>query len=110
MSPLWATAFEFGLLFICKAHFSAFWTSIKSSDRYCHPRLKLELGFMTTDFMTDLLVILLPLPQVVSRRLSQQIPLLTHELDLETSNVNTPQGSRHVSLLHGSSVCISSMS
>ena len=60
----WAVAFEFGLLFICRGHFAAWWVSIQSLDTYCHPELDLELGFSSTDFITDVLVILLPLPLV----------------------------------------------
>lgn len=69
---LWALAFEFGFLFICKGHFSAFWTSIKTLDAHCHPELKLELGFSSTDFITDLVVILLPLPSIWKLHMSMR--------------------------------------
>lgn len=61
---VWAIAFEFTFLFICKGHFSAWWTSIQSLDEHCHAELNLELAFSSTDFITDVIVILLPLPLV----------------------------------------------
>lgn len=61
---VWAVAFEFTFLFICKGHFTAWWTSIKELEKYCHPELDMEVGFASTDVITDFIVSLMPLPLV----------------------------------------------
>lgn len=61
---LWAVSFFLGLLFVCGTHFSAWWTSIQSLNTYCHPTLDLEQAFAISDFITDLIVLILPVPSV----------------------------------------------
>jgi len=87
----WAVTFEFAFLFICRGHFAAWWVSIQSLDTYCHPELDLELGFSTTDFITDAIVILLPLPLVRSRPSTSLICLLIGPTDMQTSNARQSQ-------------------
>jgi len=88
----WAVTFEVAFLFICKGKFAAWWISIKTLETYCHPQLKLELGFAGTDFITDFIVLVLPLPLVSSTSVSGiGFHLLTLCPDMATSNVNQPK-------------------
>lgn len=60
----WAVAFELAFVFICKGHFAAWWISVQTFSTYCHPEFNLEVGFASTDCITDVIVIVLPLPLV----------------------------------------------
>ena len=84
---LWGVAFEFAFLFICKGHFSAWWDSIKSLNTYCHPELKLEVGFASTDFITDVLVLALPIPMVQHAPRYKHLTHLTEFAGMETAHV-----------------------
>ena len=96
----WAVTFEVAFLFICKGKFSAWWISIKTLETYCHPQLKLELGFAGTDFITDLIVLVLPLPLASSTSVSGiGSHLLTLFSDMATSNVNQPKIGHYSGLL-----------
>lgn len=60
----WTISFFLAFLFICDVNFAAWWTSIKTLNTYCGNVLQLQLGFSISDFVTDFLVFVLPLPMV----------------------------------------------
>lgn len=61
----WAISFFFAYLFVCKGHFSAFYDSTQAVEAlYCVHTTPLNNGFAISDVITDLMIILLPIPQV----------------------------------------------
>ncbi|KAL8731128.1 MAG: hypothetical protein Q9181_004427, partial [Wetmoreana brouardii] len=60
----WAVAFFFALVFICGTDFSAYWISTTVEKARCVDTNMLHNAFAISDFLTDLVVILLPLPMI----------------------------------------------
>lgn len=60
----WTVAFFFALLFACKGNWSAWWSSVLDLSTKCVKTLKLELALVTSDFITDVLIMILPIPMV----------------------------------------------
>lgn len=60
----WALAFFFSLVFMCGTDFSAYWTSTEVEKARCVDTNALHNAFAISDFLTDLLIVLLPLPMV----------------------------------------------
>lgn len=60
----WAVSFNIALLFICNGHFAAMWTSIQDLNTHCGSLLDWQLGYAISDFITDVMVLVLPLPCV----------------------------------------------
>lgn len=67
---LWTIAFFLSLVLWCGSHPAAGWTSPKDIVKYCDNLADLELAFAVTDAMTDLLVILTPIPMLWKLQLS----------------------------------------
>ncbi|KAL8655329.1 MAG: hypothetical protein Q9210_000960, partial [Variospora velana] len=61
---IWAVAFFFALLFIYGTDFSAYWISIEVEKERCVDTNILHNAFAISDFLTDLVIILLPLPMI----------------------------------------------
>lgn len=61
---MWTTSFFFALLFICGTDFSAYWIGTKVEKAHCVNTNSLHNAFVISDFITDFLIILLPLPIV----------------------------------------------
>ncbi|KAI4121453.1 MAG: hypothetical protein LQ338_006351 [Usnochroma carphineum] len=61
---VWTGAFFFALLFACKGTWSAWWGSVMDLSTKCVQTLKLELALVTSDFVTDVLVMVLPIPMI----------------------------------------------
>ena len=52
----------------CGSHLSALWTSVLSVYvKYCTHAFPFVLGFVISNFLLDLLILLLPVPQVKQR-------------------------------------------
>ena len=61
----WAISFFFAYVFVCKGHFSAFYESTQAVEAlYCVHTTPLNNSFAISDVITDLMIILLPIPQV----------------------------------------------
>jgi hypothetical protein len=67
---LWMLAFFISLTLWCGTHPAAGWTNYKEILKYCDNLADLELAFAVTDAMTDLLVILTPIPVLWKLQLS----------------------------------------
>ena len=61
---LWSFSFFFATAFQCGTHISAWWTSVSTINRYCDKTATLELAFGITDVITDVMVLVIPLPIV----------------------------------------------
>ncbi|KAH8597902.1 hypothetical protein B0O99DRAFT_684608 [Bisporella sp. PMI_857] len=59
---VWGAAFELAYLFMCGTHFSAWWGTAENTMKYCQNSLRTEYGFTLSDFLTDAIILLIPLP------------------------------------------------
>jgi len=60
----WVIGYFFTLLFLCGTDFKAYWTSSYTEEHYCLPTAPVHLGYAVSDVVTDILTILLPIPEV----------------------------------------------
>ena len=58
----WGVSFGFSWLFICNGHFTAWWASIAELEEHCKTELDFQLGFAISDFISDLIVLAMPIP------------------------------------------------
>ena len=65
---LWTIGFIILAPLQCGSHFSALWTGKADYARYCTHTWQYLLGFTISDFLLDLWIICLPLPQVIIPR------------------------------------------
>ena len=63
---LWTVIFFFILLFACGTHFSGFWTTLIAHEMDCAGSNVKQMALSITDFVIDILIIILPLPIVRS--------------------------------------------
>lgn len=61
---MWATAFFLTSLFLCKLYFSAAWTSPIVQLEHCISQPKIALALTITDFITDIIIMVIPIPLV----------------------------------------------
>lgn len=61
---LWTVAFFFGFLFACRGNFAAWWISLKTFRTRCIAIKPFENGFALSDFIMDLIILLMPVPMV----------------------------------------------
>ncbi|KAF2692091.1 hypothetical protein K458DRAFT_381916 [Lentithecium fluviatile CBS 122367] len=59
---LWGLAYWLVHLFICGTNFNAFWSSFEDLRTKCIESLKMELSFSITDFITDSIILIMPMP------------------------------------------------
>lgn len=60
----WMIGYFFTLLFLCGTNFKAYWTSSTTEENECLPTKPVHLGYAISDVITDVLTILLPIPEV----------------------------------------------
>ncbi|KAI0518400.1 plasma membrane protein Pth11-like protein [Xylaria bambusicola] len=68
---LWTTAFFLAQLFACRLDFYAYWRSTHDLLTKCVQTKQLFLALSITDFITDVVVIVIPLPLVSITRINQ---------------------------------------
>jgi hypothetical protein len=62
---IWTISFLFSFIFTCGTHISAYWGSLESEEKYCgQGGFTLENAFYISDFITDVLILCLPIPMV----------------------------------------------
>lgn len=61
---MWSISFFFANLFACGTRFSAYWGSTIDLITKCVKTLKLLYGLSVSDFVTDLIIIITPMPFV----------------------------------------------
>ncbi|KAI0486502.1 hypothetical protein F4859DRAFT_470568 [Xylaria cf. heliscus] len=69
---LWTTAFFFAQLFACRLDFYAYWRSTHDLLTKCVQTKQLFLALSITDFITDVALIIIPLPLIWQLNLSQR--------------------------------------
>lgn len=57
-------AFFFATLFECGSHISAMWQSAVALERYCPNTDSYDYGFAISDFITDVMILAIPVPLV----------------------------------------------
>ncbi|KAK4693232.1 hypothetical protein P7C71_g4129, partial [Lecanoromycetidae sp. Uapishka_2] len=65
----WMIGYFFTLLFICGTNFKAYWTTSTTEKDDCLPTTPVHLGYAISDVITDVLTILLPIPEIWKLRL-----------------------------------------
>lgn len=63
---MWTITFLFGNIFNCGKHVSASWGSVQDNLTYCGAGTKFTSALVVSDLITDVMVLCLPLPVVVS--------------------------------------------
>ena len=63
---LWTISFFVGLVFSCGTHISANWGSVKEQEDYCGAGANLANALVVSDLLTDVMILVLPLPVVGS--------------------------------------------
>ena len=66
----WSIAFFFATAFQCGTKIEYWWTSAKTIQQYCLKTADLELAYGITDIITDLLVLLTPVPLIWALEMS----------------------------------------
>lgn len=104
----WAVSFNVALLLICNGHFAAMWTSVKDLNTHCGTLLEWQLGYAISDFITDVMVLVLPMPCVrcILFGFALQIDILTPYPDMEASAIHHPQTRYHWNILFWRSVSL----
>lgn len=62
--PMWTVAFLFAFIFSCGLRSWALWISSETLFKDCFNTIFLEEGFVASDFGTDIVTLLMPLPMV----------------------------------------------
>lgn len=62
---IWTVGFTFAFTFVCKGHFSAWWTSAISLMTRCVNTLELFLAFAVSDFICDVIILIMPITMVI---------------------------------------------
>ena len=99
---MWTVAFFFALIFSCGLRSWVRWPSSGALFKDCTNTIFLEEGFVASDFGTDMVTLLMPLPMVGTDVFLRQ--QLTWSADLDTPHEHQSQDSCHGSLLVGRSV------
>ena len=60
----WSIAYLFAELFVCKGHWAALWTNLETLTTQCIKTPKELLSLAISDFLTDLIVLCLPIHKV----------------------------------------------
>lgn len=58
------TGFFFATLFECRSHVSAMWQSAEDLEKYCPNSESYDYGFSISDFITDVIILVMPIPLV----------------------------------------------
>lgn len=64
----WSVAYWFAHLFMCGTNFSAFWSSFEDLRMKCINTLQMLYSFTVTDFITDVFILVIPMPSVSGKR------------------------------------------
>ena len=91
---IWGVAYFFSFLFICPGHPTAYWTTLRTEKEFCINTVLLHNAYGVSDFVLDVLIILLPIPLVSLLPLGQGI-LPSKVSDMAATNVDWKKDWRH---------------
>lgn len=79
MVALWIVALDIATGLACGTHFTALWTGARNYANYCHKNSwRFLLSLAVSDFILDIWILSLPLPQVsVGRHIEERLQNLT---------------------------------
>lgn len=60
----WTITFVFGAIFVCSTYPSAAWGTLAVIEERCGPSTNVSLAFIISNFITDVIILVLPLPMV----------------------------------------------
>ena len=81
----WTIGYFFTLLFLCGTNFKAYWTSSTTEKDECLPTKPVHLGYAISDVITDVLTIVLPIPEVLQNSHHTLAQMIDGFADLEAS-------------------------
>lgn len=61
---VWMSAFFFVQLLVCKGNFWAYWSSAVNLQKFCPGTTYKSLAFAISDFITDVIILAVPIPLV----------------------------------------------
>lgn len=76
LTTVWALAFIIAYVTACGTHPAAAWESQMSYLQYCIKSLQFEEAYAISDFILDVIVIVLPLPLVIYYVFPQSMEML----------------------------------
>lgn len=59
---LWSLSFFFGFAFQCGTDIAHWWTSAATIKAYCDNTNAVNLGFVISDVITDVMILIIPIP------------------------------------------------
>ena len=60
----WTLAFTVAFFFMCRTEFSVIWSTLDDTIMKCVNTATLTVGFVFSDFIMDVLILVLPIPKV----------------------------------------------
>lgn len=75
---LFSLSFFFAFAFQCRTNIQNWWTSVETIERYCDNTGAIDFGFVIADVLTDIMILVIPIPIVWRLQLStpQRIGLI----------------------------------
>lgn len=67
---LWSLSFFFAFAFQCHTDIVHWWTSAATIEKYCDNTNALNLAFVISDVLTDLMILIIPIPIVWKLQMS----------------------------------------
>lgn len=66
----WSLSFLFAFAFQCRTDIANWWTSAATIKAYCDNTNAANLGFVISDVLTDVMILIIPVPVISKLRLS----------------------------------------
>lgn len=75
---LFSLSFFFAFAFQCRTNIQNLWSSLETIERYCDNTGAIDFGFVIADVLTDIMILVIPIPIVWRLQLStsQRIGLI----------------------------------
>lgn len=67
---LWSLSFFFAFAFQCGTNIANWWTSAATIKAYCDNTNAVNLGFVISDVLTDVMILLIPIPIIWKLQMS----------------------------------------
>jgi len=67
---LWTLGYLLSYIFECGTHLRALWTSVPAIEEYCDNETVQTVSFCVTDVVTDLMILVTPIPMIMKLQMS----------------------------------------